>query len=112
MISAHSMVFMSDFLNLKDNFCYYTDTDSTFLENPLPDKYIGNELGKFSFKGKVLRAYFISPKLYCLIMEDGKIIIKSKGLKYNSLNLKDFITLFKGKSIYVKQKQFFIRLLR
>ena len=69
MITSNASIFMNSFLNNPNNPCYYTDTDSLFIKYPLEDKYVGKELGKFSFKGIAKRAYFISPKTYCLIME-------------------------------------------
>ena len=35
---------------------FYTDTDSVFLQHPLPQKLIGNELGQFKdeLKGSII----------------------------------------------------------
>ena len=63
------------------------------------NKSVGNELGQFSFKGIAKRAYFISPKTYCLIMEDDTVIIKCKGLNNKLLNENHFKEILAGKSI-------------
>jgi DNA polymerase type B, organellar and viral len=96
MTTGHASVFMSKFLNLEDNPCYYTDTDSCFLSKKLDEQYVGNNLGQLAFKGLVKRAYFISPKLYCLIMENGDIIIKSKGISSKNLTEQDFVEMLYG----------------
>jgi len=43
---------MIPFWDMIDNPCYYTDTDSLFLQYPLEDKFVGS-VGTFhlSFKG-------------------------------------------------------------
>jgi hypothetical protein len=46
MITSYASVIMNPFLNISDNPCYYTDTDSLFIKYPLEDKYVGQELGK------------------------------------------------------------------
>lgn len=96
MTTGHASVFMSKILNLKDNPCYYTDTDSCFLPKKLDDEFVGNNLGQLAFKGVVKRGYFIGPKLYCLIMESGDIIIKSKGISSNNLTEQDFVDMSFG----------------
>jgi hypothetical protein len=106
MITSYAMMFMHPFLNLPDNKCHYTDTDSTFLQKPLDPKYVGDGLGQFKYEGLVKRAYFISPKLYCLVMEDGRIIIKSKGVPSKYLTELGFINFLNGISKSVKLKRF------
>jgi hypothetical protein len=107
MVTTQAMIYMDKFINLPDNKCYYTDTDSTFLEKPLDHKYIGNELGKFKFEGLIKRGYFISPKLYCLVMDKEMkgynftflkeiVIIKSKGIPSKFLTEKDFKEMLQG----------------
>jgi len=110
MITSYGSILMNPFLNNPDNPCYYTDTDSLFLKYPLEAKYVGTELGKFSFKGKALRAYFISSKTYCLIMEDGSVIIKSKGLNNKLLNENHFKELLSGKNVYIDTSKIFTNL--
>nr|QWO71407.1 DNA polymerase [Termitomyces sp. K2P1] len=110
MITSHGSIAMNPFLNIPDNPCYYTDTDSLFLKSPLDDKYVGTELGKFSFKGLAKRAYFISPKTYCLIMEDDSIIIKCKGLNKKLLNENHFKELLSGKNVTIDTRKIFTNL--
>ena len=107
MITSHGSIFMNPFLNLPDNPCYYTDTDSLFMKYPLEDKFVGTELGKFSFKGIAKRAYFISPKTYCLIMEDDTVILKCKGLDNKLLNENHFKDLLSGNNVTFDTRKIF-----
>nr|QWO71410.1 DNA polymerase [Termitomyces sp. T123] len=112
MISSYASIFMNPFLNLPNNPTYYTDTDSLFTKYPIDNKYIGSELGKFSFKGKAKRAYFISPKTYCLIMEDDTVIIKSKGLDNKLLNENHFKELLMGNNVTFDTSKIFTNIKR
>lgn len=57
--------------------CYYTDTDSVILSEPLPDEKVSSsELGKFKLEYKVKEGILLAPKSYCLILEEGKKDIK------------------------------------
>jgi hypothetical protein len=110
MITSYGSIMMNPFLNISDNPCYYTDTDSLFIKYPLEEKYVGKELGKFSFKGKAKRAYFISPKTYCLIMDDDTVIIKCKGLNNSLLNENHFKELLSGNNVYIDTNKIFTSL--
>ena len=50
---------MYDFKNIKNNECYYTDTDSIFVKNKLDDRVIGVNLGEFKLEYKIDEAMFI-----------------------------------------------------
>jgi hypothetical protein len=91
MITSYASCYMQKFLNLPNNDCYYSDTDSVILQKPLDSKYVGDNLGQFKFLGKIKKAYFISPKLYCLILDNGETIFKSKGIDSKELNENDLI---------------------
>jgi hypothetical protein len=102
MVTSYAACFMHKFLNLPGNECYYSDTDCAVLKYPLDPTYVGNNLDQFKYIGKAKRAYFISPKTYCLVMENGDIIIKSKGINSLNLNEKDFIDMLYGLNIHKK----------
>nr|YP_010130190.1 hypothetical protein KQ422_mgp108 [Clavaria fumosa]QPZ51092.1 hypothetical protein [Clavaria fumosa] len=80
MVTSNALIYMDKFINSKNNICYYTDTDSGFFEKPLDPIYVGSNIGQFKYEGLVKRGYFISFKLYCLVMAEGRTIIKSKGI--------------------------------
>ena len=73
-ITAYSRIFMYDFKNIKNNECYYTDTDSIFVPKELDPKYINSELGGFKEVYKVRKGYFIAPKAY-LIQKQNYVLI-------------------------------------
>jgi hypothetical protein len=110
MITAYASIFMIDFINLNENSTLYTDTDSLFRTTPLPNNLVGKELGQFDFKGKVLRGYFLAPKFYCLVMENGDIITKTKGLSKNTLTEQDFLELYFGLTKKIPIEKFISKL--
>jgi hypothetical protein len=63
--------------------CYYTDTDSIVLGNPLPPEDVSSSvLGKFKLEEKLVRAYFLAPKCYCYATEESEgnnKVLKFKG---------------------------------
>ena len=71
---------MSYFKNMENFNLYYSDTDSVDLDKPLPDKYVGEDLGQFKLEHIFDEAVFLSPKVY-----GGKTseyeYVKVKGLK-------------------------------
>ena len=85
-VTSYSSIFMSEtknFILSQGGKIYYTDTDSIVTDIQLPSKYVGSGIGLFKLEHKVLRGYFISSKLYCLVIWDDnkkveKVIIKAK----------------------------------
>ena len=64
---------------------YYMDTDSLIVDRPLPDWMVtNNELGKLKLEHFVKEGVFLAPKVYALKTDDGKEIIKVKGLSLNT----------------------------
>lgn len=59
---------------------YYSDTDSIIVDKELPTYMISNELGSLKLEYIIKRAYFIAPKVYYLIDNHGKEILKFKGV--------------------------------
>jgi len=91
-ITAYARVHMSQFKNNPDFKLYYSDTDSVFVNKPLPDQLVENKtLGLMKLENVLTKAIFISPKVYYLQTVDGKVIYKVKGLSHNvELTLNDF----------------------
>ncbi|XP_048489772.2 DNA polymerase-like [Beta vulgaris subsp. vulgaris] len=78
-ITASARIYMYKYTSRED--CYYTDTDSVVLGNPLPeDDVSSSELGKFKLEDKLVRAYFLAPKCYCYATEESEG--KTKVLKF------------------------------
>jgi hypothetical protein len=72
-ITAYSRVHMSEFLN--DSICY-TDTDSIYKLN---NEIINDESGNMKLEYIIKKGVFIAPKLYYIINDKYKKIIKFKG---------------------------------
>lgn len=104
-ITAYSRIFMYEFKNLKENKCYYTDTDSIFVENKLEDKYIGNKIGKFKLEYEIKEAYFVSPKVYIIIKNNDEKKIVVKGLKKEEYDTVDILNEFKKIIFDVKNSE-------
>lgn len=115
-ITAYSRIFMYNFKNIKDNKCYYTDTDSIFLEKKLDEKYIGVELGKFKLEYELESAYFIAPKVYYVRRKDAYVTKKKpkesiilKGLKKEEYKVENVKKVFKS---IINQKNEFLKVNR
>lgn len=80
-ITAGARVYMSAFKNRTNFKLYYSDTDSIIIDCLLPTELIGNALGQFKLEAVISRAVFLAPKVYGYLTEDGKEIIKVKGIK-------------------------------
>lgn len=79
-ITASARIYMYKYISRED--CYYTDTDSIVLGNPLPDDLISSSvLGMFKLEDQIKKGYFLAPKCYCYTTEeDGKNhVTKYKG---------------------------------
>jgi len=86
----------------------YSDTDSIFTSDKLPDHLIGGELGmmKDELEGETIReGYFLGIKQYGYRIVDksrnSKVTTVFAGVKRNSLTYKDVIDLNAGKEILV-----------
>lgn len=62
---------------------------------------VGPTLGKLKFEYEIEKAYFISNKTYFLKLKNGKIIIRAKGVKGDSLSEEDFEKMYyKSKNVF------------
>ena len=58
------------------------------------EQSIENEIGQFKLEYEIREAYFISNKTYCLILNNGETIIKTKGVINNSLTVEHFKDMY------------------
>lgn len=79
----------------------YTDTDSIFVDQKLPNYMVGKSIGKFKqeYGGAIYKAMFVGPKFYYLNTVNGDII-KTKGISTN-ISKVEFLDLLKGESLKV-----------
>ncbi len=86
---------------------YYSDTDSLFIDKPLPQSFINNELGglKDELKDKIIsKAYFLGLKKYGyqIKLPDGSLLDHSvfAGITRHSLSFNEIEKLAKGEVLY------------
>jgi hypothetical protein len=107
-ITAYARIHMSQFKNNPHFKLYYTDTDSIYIDRPLPTHLVNsNVLGLMKLECVLTDAIFLAPKVYYLETTDEKIIYKVKGLKHIiELTKIDFEKLlFKQSSLLKFQKK-------
>jgi DNA polymerase type B, organellar and viral len=103
-VTAYARIHMSQFKNNPNFILYYSDTDSIYIDRPLPDEFISSTiLGKMKLEYVLTDAIFLAPKMYYLQTEDDKVIYKVKGLKHEvDLTLTDFESLLYRESLLEK----------
>jgi len=79
-ITAGARVHMSIFKNNPNFNLYYSDTDSSVIDSPLPESMVGGGLGQMKLESVIHKAVFLAPKVYGLVDVAGKEIIKVKGI--------------------------------
>ena len=106
-VTSNARIFMSSIkLDIIKNggSIYYTDTDSIVTNKPLHETLVGKKIGQFKLEYEIKEAYFISSKTYCLLLKDGSVVIKAKGVNNNSLTIEDFNNMYRGINVkWVKQ---------
>ena len=63
-ITSYARMHMAQFKNNPDYNLYYSDTDSIFIEKPLPNDMIGSELGKMKLEYIFKESIFLASKVY------------------------------------------------
>jgi hypothetical protein len=77
-VTASARIYMYPYISRED--CYYTDTDSVVLGQPLPKEVISSSvLGLFKLEDRIKKGYFLAPKSYYYLAIDGTNVIKHKG---------------------------------
>nr|AVV32079.1 orf2565 [Helianthus annuus] len=90
-ITACARIYMYPYISREE--CYYTDTDSVVLGQPLPDELISSSvLGMLKLEARIVKGYFLAPKSYGFIEKDadGKIVLKHKGAAKSLVTLEWF----------------------
>jgi len=100
MVTSYARIFMNKIkleILKSGGKIFYSDTDSIVTDidlNNINSKLVGKELGQFKLEYLIKEAYFVSNKTYCLLLNEDKTIIKTKGVLSNSLTLEDFKTMY------------------
>jgi len=106
--TAYARMHMAQYkIKYADNL-YYSDTDSLILDIPLPENLVGGELGQFKLEYEIKEAIFIAPKVYALLLKDGRVRIRNKGYKEKDLTMDHFRALLKRDShLTLSQEKWF-----
>jgi hypothetical protein len=109
-ISAYARIHMSKFKNNSDYNLFYTDTDSIFIDKPLPNKFIGKDLGQMKLEYNFIEGTFLAPKVYGgLYSENNQLnsITKVKGFK-NKIDYYELKSLLnENSSLSLNQEKWF-----
>ncbi len=110
-VTAYGRMHMHDLKNIPDNICYYSDTDSVFLQKPLNEKFISpTKLGLCKLEKETQSCIFLSPKIYIFTYrENGKLhhSIKFKGVNKEALEKLDynwFLEKYKNTTVFQYEK--------
>lgn len=96
-ITACARIYMYPFISRED--CYYTDTDSVVLGQPLPDEWISpSVLGMFKLEDRIVEGYFLAPKSYSYTTVDENQVTKYKGAAKNKIGHEWFISQYEDPS--------------
>lgn len=108
-ITSYARIYINKFIHLPDYKVYYTDTDSIALDKPLPDEYVGENLGQFKleYKNKLKSGLFVLPKLYILEKMDEEYISKAKTIG-SDISYYEYKLLYKGVTI-TKHKEKWVK---
>ena len=92
-VTAYARISMSKFFNQKGLSVYYTDTDSIFIDKPLPDHFVDSkELGYMKLEDVFVMFISIGAKNWIGITVNGVVVCKMKGSKIK-INYLDFLYL-------------------
>jgi len=106
-ITAYARIFMAKHKNSPFYDLYYTDTDSLFTDKPLGEEFMGAGLGQFKLEKIYSKIYFVAPKVYGGITNEGVEVTKVKGLK-NPVSVNDLKELLiKNNSVVINQAKWF-----
>lgn len=96
-ITASARIYMYPYISRED--CYYTDTDSVVLSQPLPNELISSSvIGMFKLEDQILKGYFLAAKAYFYITIDKNKVLKFKGPAKSLVNPELFMSLFENPS--------------
>lgn len=72
-ITAYARIHMSQFKNNPNYILYYSDTDSIYIDRPLPKSLVNSKiLGRMKLENVLNKAIFLAPKMYFLETDDNK----------------------------------------
>jgi len=94
-ITAQARCIMYPYINHEE--IVYTDTDSIFTTEPIPDDLISDKLGYMKLEGKYDHGIFIKPKMYAVTDDEDCTTVKLKGVSRPTYD--EFLGTVKGGEI-------------
>jgi len=85
-IAAYSRISINEFKNIPGNPCIMSDTDSVVLPKKLNEQFVGKEIGQMKLEHIIKHGIFIRKKLYAIITDQNKEVIKASGAKSKFLS--------------------------
>ena len=101
-ITSQSRLYMHPFKTDPNNPCLYSDTDSVFIQYPLPSELIGNGLGQFKdeLNGDIItEAVFLRNKCYGYITNTGKSKVVIAGFPRGDVSYNELMDVYNGGSV-------------
>lgn len=95
-ITAYARLRMSHYLLNYQKQLYYMDTDSLFLDCPLPASELGEDLGQLRCQDQITQAIFLAPKFYAYRTRSGEEKIRSAGFPTQYLQFSDYERSLRG----------------
>jgi hypothetical protein len=83
-----------------------SDTDSAVLIKPLPNHFLGKELGELRLEHEIVEGVFIRKKLYYILNSENQVIIKSSGIDSSKLDRDSFNKMLEGETIEIERTNF------
>jgi len=105
-IAAYSRISINEFKNIPGNPCIMSDTDSVVLPKKLNEQFVGKEIGQMKLEHIIKHGIFIRKKLYAIITDQNKEVIKASGAKSKFLSFDNFITLLNGNNVVSERLSF------
>ena len=105
-ISGYARMSINSFKNIKDNLCFYSDTDSVVLQEELASEYVGLNLGQMKLEFDIEEGIIIREKLYALRDKKGKNKIAASGGNKKMLTFNNFKELLEGKEVITNRTSF------
>lgn len=113
-VTSYGRVEMSTYKKDKNLNLLYTDTDSVFLTEELPeDKVSSTEIGKMKLENVYSDGVFLGPKIYSTISKNGEYFNKIRGFSEGKkIPFKDLVALLsKDATLKLSHKKWFRNIL-
>ena len=112
-ITAYARISLNRFKNIPGNKYLGGDTDSVIMQNPLPEIFVGKQLGMMKFEDDITLGLYADKKLYYAVNSQGYENIKSRGVgkdfnRKDILKLPHFLLMLAGHVVTVNKTKFVI----